>query len=97
MPGAHRGESGREQRSPEGTDVAAVQHLKVVRDEAGNLWICPEGVDERGDLASQGCWRSGDRWHEGLPERTDEQPGREGRDEPEDSAEGANARREGHE
>jgi len=38
----------------------AGRYLRVVRDEHGRLWICPEGVDENRDLASQGCWRSDD-------------------------------------
>jgi hypothetical protein len=34
--------------------------MKVVFDGTGNHWLCDKGVDVRGDLAAQGCWRCGD-------------------------------------
>ena len=34
--------------------------MEVVFDEAGNHWLCDKGVNPRGDLRSQGCWRCGE-------------------------------------
>jgi hypothetical protein len=34
--------------------------MEVVFDKAGDHWLCDKGVDPKGDLASQGCWRCGD-------------------------------------
>ncbi len=40
------------------TPDGAGGELTLVRDRHGLLWLCPRGVDEDGDLAAQGCWRS---------------------------------------
>ena len=32
----------------------------VIFDDDGGHWLCDKGVDSRGDLAAQGCWRCGD-------------------------------------
>jgi hypothetical protein len=34
--------------------------MEVVFGEDGNHWLCDKGVDRKGDLAAQGCWRRGD-------------------------------------
>jgi len=34
--------------------------MEIVFDEEGNHWLCDKGVDPKGDLATQGCWRCGD-------------------------------------
>ena len=34
--------------------------MEVVFDTDGNHWLCDKGIDRKGDLATQGCWRCGD-------------------------------------
>jgi len=32
--------------------------MKILIDKNGNEWLCDKNVNESGDLASQGCWRT---------------------------------------
>lgn len=34
--------------------------MEVVFEKGGSHWLCDKGVNRRGDLAAQGCWRCGD-------------------------------------
>ena len=34
--------------------------MEIVYDRQGVRWLCDKGVDRKGDLAAQGCWRCGD-------------------------------------
>ncbi len=33
------------------------QALEYVKDGEGNGWLCDKGVNKKGDLRAQGCWR----------------------------------------
>jgi hypothetical protein len=35
--------------------------MEVVKDNKGDWWLCDKGVDLRGNLEQQGCWRCGER------------------------------------
>jgi hypothetical protein len=44
----------------EGVVHEGARPLRVVRDQAGEPWLCDRDVDASKDLESQGCWRCRD-------------------------------------
>lgn len=75
-----------EQELPERGVAVTDHYLRVIKDVYGRLWICPDGVDEHQDLASQGCWRSGDSTIDSTALRLWEQVKRTESDEIDDEA-----------
>jgi CRP-like cAMP-binding protein len=47
----------KEPRTPDYVPHQAARPLKYVKDREGNGWLCDKGVNPRGDLRKQGCWR----------------------------------------
>jgi len=46
-----------EPRTPDFVPHQAARPMKFVKDREGNGWLCDKGVNPRGDLRKQGCWR----------------------------------------
>lgn len=49
--------SDNEPRTPDFVPHQAARPLKYVKDKEGNGWLCDKGINPRGDLRKQGCWR----------------------------------------